>query len=200
MGRRSCAGARSRQRHARGGYLRGRVERGERLADVYRESEDLVRKHPDSVDAHFTLSYALRYAGLLEESADHCDTALVLDAHTQTSGLRSCAIAFTRLGDYPRALNYIQLDLGSGFAKAMSIDMLVRQGKEQEALRVGSPNLPHWASAVLGAAFFDLATGGDMRPKEPASRDAFPIPAVISTTRAPSGDARSHPARTTRPS
>jgi uncharacterized damage-inducible protein DinB len=34
-------------------------------------------------------------------------------------------------------------------------------------------SLPHWASAVLGAPFFDLATGGDMRPKEPASRDAL---------------------------
>ena len=43
-------------------------------------------------------------------------------------------------------MNYLQLDLGSGFAKALTIDMLVRQGKEQEALRVGSPNLPQWAS------------------------------------------------------
>jgi uncharacterized damage-inducible protein DinB len=34
-------------------------------------------------------------------------------------------------------------------------------------------NLPYWASAVLGAPFFDLAAGGDMRPKEPASREAL---------------------------
>jgi uncharacterized damage-inducible protein DinB len=34
-------------------------------------------------------------------------------------------------------------------------------------------NLPYWASAVLGAPFFDLAAAGDMRPKEPASREAL---------------------------
>lgn len=53
---------------------------------------------------------------------------------------------FIQLGEYPRALNYIHLDLGSGYAKAMTLDMLVRQGREAEALQVGSPDLPQWAS------------------------------------------------------
>jgi serine/threonine protein kinase len=127
------------------GYLRLVAEQGD-LLEAHRRSEELVRRYPDSVDAHFTLSYALRYAGLLREAASHCETALFLDARTQTSGLRSCAVAFIQLADYPRALNYIHLDLGSGYARAMSIDMLVRQGREREALEVGSPELPQWAS------------------------------------------------------
>ena len=130
------------------GYIRGRIERGD-LAGSYRDAQEMVRRHPDSVDAHFTLSYAFRYAGLLQESARHCETALVLDARTQTSGLRSCAIAFIQMGDYPRALNFLHLDNISGLTKALAIDLLVRQGKEEEALRVGSPGLPLWDSSDL---------------------------------------------------
>ena len=130
------------------GYLRGRIERGE-LVPAYRDAEALVQRHPDSVDAHFTLSYALRYAGLLPEAARHCERALVLDAHGQTSGLRACAITFTLLGDYPRALNFLHLGLGSDLTKALSIDLLVRQGREDEALRVGPPGMPQWRSSDM---------------------------------------------------
>ncbi len=127
------------------GILRLRAERGE-LLEAYRRTADLVRKYPNSVDAHFALAYVLRYAGVLKESASHCETALVLDARTVTSGIRSCAIAFIQMGDYPRALNFLNVGVASGFTKALSIDLFVRQGKEAEALRVGSPGMPQWAS------------------------------------------------------
>lgn len=130
------------------GYLRVVVERGA-LVDAHRRAKALVDTHPDSADAHFTLSYVFRFAGLLQDAAAHCEKALSLDARTQNSGLRSCAIAFIQLADYPRALNYVHLEPGSGFAKAMSLDMLVRQGREAEAVKVGSPQLPQWASYDL---------------------------------------------------
>jgi hypothetical protein len=63
--------------------------------------------------------------------------------------LRSCAFVFLFRGDYPRAMNYLQLDLGSDFAKALSVHMLVRQGREREALRIGSPHIPQWRSYDL---------------------------------------------------
>ena len=55
---------------------------------------------PDSIDAHFVLSYVLRYAGLLDEAAMQCETAFLLDPRSQTSGLRSCAFVFVLRGDY----------------------------------------------------------------------------------------------------
>ncbi|MGI9167835.1 MAG: hypothetical protein ACR2G5_15895 [Pyrinomonadaceae bacterium] len=92
------------------------------------------------------MSYVLRFTGLLQESASYCDAAFLLDAQTQTSGLRSCAIVFLLRGDYPRTLNYLNVDSGSEFSKALSIDLLVRQGKEKEALQLGFQHIPQWAS------------------------------------------------------
>jgi len=121
------------------------VERGELVA-AFERARALVVRRPDSADAHYSLSYALRYAGLLESAAAECEESLLLEADTQTSGLRSCAVVFLLRSDYPRALNYLHLAQGTGFGKALSIHMLVRQGKEREALAIGVPNMPQWRS------------------------------------------------------
>ena len=155
------------------GLLLRRIERGD-LIGAHERAQDLVRRHPDSVDAHFSLSYVLRFAGLLEEAASHCETAFLLDPRTLTSGLRSCAIVFLLRADYPRASNYLNLDRGSAFAKAMSIDMLVREGKHQEAVAIGSPQMPQWPS-------YDLLLGCIQR------RPAAEIDALAATVR-PSDD------------
>ncbi len=81
----------------------------------------------------------LRYAGLLQESAKQCDTALSLDP--ENFRWRSCALLFLQRGDYQRAMNYLNLDLGSEYYKAFSIDALVRTGKEKEALQIGPPDI-----------------------------------------------------------
>jgi serine/threonine protein kinase/tetratricopeptide (TPR) repeat protein len=118
--------------------IRNRVERGE-LAKAYQEAEDLVRRRPDNAEAHFTLGYVLRYAGMLQDSANQCDTALSLDP--ANFRWRSCAFGFLQGGDYQRAMDYLRLDLGSEYYKAFSLDILVRAGKERETLQIGQPNI-----------------------------------------------------------
>src|SRR5579863_6135327 len=49
-----------------------RVERGE-LGRAYDAATDLVRRRPQSADAHFALSYVLRYAGMQEKAAQECN-------------------------------------------------------------------------------------------------------------------------------
>jgi tetratricopeptide (TPR) repeat protein len=127
------------------GLIVSRVERGD-LVGAHRSATELVRRRPDSVEAQFVLSYVLRYAGLLEEAADRCDTAFVLDRGMQTTGLRTCAMVFLLRGDYPRTMNYLRTDQGTDFARALTMDMLTRQGKVQEALQLGSLNIPGWKS------------------------------------------------------
>ena len=130
---------------AAAGLIVSRVERGDLVA-AHRSAVDLVARRPDSADAQFVLSYVFRYAGLLSEAAERCDTALVLDRKMQTSGLRSCAMVFILRGDYPRTVNYLQFDQGSDFAKALTIDMLARQSRKEEALQVDAPDIPGWKS------------------------------------------------------
>jgi hypothetical protein len=90
---------------------------------------------------------------LLEESARECDTAILLDV--QDAGARSCAVAFMFLGDYRRALDYLHLDPNSEFEKAISMDILIRQRKEQEALDGGPRPAPEWAGYDMLTAFLE---------------------------------------------
>lgn len=133
------------------GLVISRVERGD-LVGAYARAEDLVRRRPDSADAHFALSYVFRFAGMLQESGEHCESALLLDPHSTTAGLRSCAIAFFERGDYPHATNFQRLYLGSDWAKAFLLDILVREGKLIEAKQIGAPHIPQWPSYDMLAA------------------------------------------------
>ena len=130
-------------------YLTGLYVEDGHLANAILQAEKLIQHHPDSADAHYILSYALRYAGLLEGSARECDKAYALDAHMQTSGLRSCSIAFIARGEYARATDYLNLDPASDFYKAMRLTTLLRAGRKQEALRIGAPHIPQWTSFDL---------------------------------------------------
>ena len=89
-----------------------RVDRGE-LGKAYEEATALVKRRPESAQAHFTLGYVQRYAGMLEESARQCDTALTLAPGNYQ--FRSCAWAFMELGQFDRARFYpVRRRLGMG--------------------------------------------------------------------------------------
>jgi TolB-like protein/tRNA A-37 threonylcarbamoyl transferase component Bud32 len=108
-----------------------RIEGGD-LDTAWDEANDLLRRRPDSAEAHFTLGYLLRYAGLLEESARECEAARRLDPRNR--GWRSCAQTFSQLGQYDHARDYIALDAGSMLSNSMTVSQLLRQGRREEAL------------------------------------------------------------------
>jgi len=98
---------------AAGALITNRVERGE-FVRAYSDAKALVERHPQSALAHFSLGYVLRYVGAVEESARECDTALSLDPGNYQ--FRSCALTFDQLGNYARAMDFLQLDAGSVWA------------------------------------------------------------------------------------
>jgi DNA-binding winged helix-turn-helix (wHTH) protein/serine/threonine protein kinase len=120
-----------------------RIERGD-LVSAHEQAQQLVRRRADNVAAQFVLSYALRYAGLLEESASHCDKAFLIDPLPVNTSLRTCAIVFFVRSDYTRALNYLNLDQESETGKAFRLDLLVRQSENEQALKLGVPDVPEW--------------------------------------------------------
>jgi TolB-like protein len=93
--------------------ITNRVERGE-LGRAYDAATDLVRRRPQSADAHFALSYVLRYAGMLEQATQECNTARSLDPGN--FNFRSCAWAFLELGKTDRAMDFVHMDAGSEWA------------------------------------------------------------------------------------
>jgi serine/threonine protein kinase len=107
-----------------------RVDRGE-LGKAYESALGLVKRRPESAQAHFTLGYVQRYAGMLEESARQCDTALTLAPGNYQ--FRSCAWAFMELGKFERAFDFIQLDAGSEWANYVTPSLLLREGRLPEA-------------------------------------------------------------------
>jgi eukaryotic-like serine/threonine-protein kinase len=110
--------------------ITNRVDEGE-LANAWAEATALVRRRPQSAIAHFVLGYVLRYAGLLEDAARECDTALTLDRGNYQ--FRSCSVVFMLLDYQPRAMEFTRLDAGSEWAARSTANILLREGKVPEA-------------------------------------------------------------------
>ncbi len=127
-----------------------RVDRGE-VGKAYEAAEALVKRRPENATAHFTLGYVQRYAGMLEESARQCDTALTLAPGNYQ--FRSCAWAFMELGRVDRAYDFIQLDAGSEWANYITVSLLLREGRTsqlRDAVKRVS-NSPHYHRDLLEA-------------------------------------------------
>lgn len=114
------------------------------LLSGYRVAANMVRENPANAISHIGVDYVLRYAGLDQESETQCDVARSFDR--QAAMLRSCGVAFLKHGDYDKGLEYFNLDANSDWNHAMTIDVLLREGKEKEALQVSRPNIGAWPS------------------------------------------------------
>jgi len=110
--------------------ITNRVERGE-LGRAYDAATDLVRRRPQSADAHFALAYVLRYAGILDQSTQECNTARQLDPGN--FAFRSCAWSFLEMGKTDRAMDFAQLDAGSEWAKWVTPYIYLAEGNVAEA-------------------------------------------------------------------
>ena len=126
------------------------VERGE-LGPAYKSAQDLVKRRPDSAQAHFAMSYVYRYAGMLEQAASECNTANALDPGNYS--FRSCAWVFAELGKTDRAADFVRLDAGSEWAAYAMPSVLLREGKIDEAREAVKhmPNTPRYHRDLLEA-------------------------------------------------
>ena len=92
-----------------------RVERGDLVA-AYKDAKALTERDPKNAMSHFAMSYVLRYAGVLDEAARECNTAMSLDPANYQ--LRSCSFVFDLLGNHDRAMDFLKLDMGSEWVAA----------------------------------------------------------------------------------
>jgi DNA-binding winged helix-turn-helix (wHTH) protein/TolB-like protein/tetratricopeptide (TPR) repeat protein len=115
---------------AAGALITNQADRGN-IGTAYAQASVLVKRRPESASAHFVLGYVLRYAGLLDEAARECDTAIKLDRGNYQ--FRSCSWVFSRLGEPQRAMEFVGLDAGSDWAARQTAFILIGQGKLAEA-------------------------------------------------------------------
>ncbi len=115
---------------AAGQLINNSVERGQ-LGKAYQAAQDLVKRRPESAQAHFVMSYVYRYAGMLPEATNECNTAVALDPGNYI--FRSCAWPFMDLGQTDRAADFVRLDAGSLWASYVKPYLLLRAGKVAEA-------------------------------------------------------------------
>jgi tetratricopeptide (TPR) repeat protein len=136
---------------AAGQLIVHRVERGD-LTKAFGEARALVKRRPQSAQAHHTLGYVYRYVGMLEQSQRECDTALRLDPGNFV--FRSCAWAFSYMGNTQRAREYVQLDAGSESANWAMPAILLREGKTNEAREAAKrmPTAPRYGRELVEAA------------------------------------------------
>ena len=73
--------------------ITNRTDRGE-IRNAYAESSALVKRRPDSAQAHFTLSYVLRYVGSLDDAAREV-------RHCLEAGSGKLSIPFVRVDFQP---------------------------------------------------------------------------------------------------
>ena len=130
--------------------IENRVERGE-LGKAYQAAQAMVKRRPESAHAHFVMGYVYRYAGMLGQSTNECNTALALDPGNYS--FRSCAWAFMELGKTERAADFVRLDAGSEWAAYIMPSILLREGKIAEAREAVKrmPTAPRYQRELLEA-------------------------------------------------
>src|ERR1039457_2262006 len=130
--------------------IANRVERGE-LGKAYEAAQALVKRRPEKAEAHFAMAYVHRYAGMLEQSTQECNTALALDPGNYI--FRSCAWAFMELGKTERAADFARLDAGSEWVAYIMPSILLREGKIAEAREAVKrmPTAPRYHRDLLEA-------------------------------------------------
>ena len=106
------------------------AERGE-LVRAYTRALNLLKRRPESAQAHFTMSYVFRYMGFLDDSMRECDMSVRLDPGNYY--YRSCAWSFMEAGNLDRAADFVRLDAGSEWAQYVIAILQMRQGRVAEA-------------------------------------------------------------------
>jgi tetratricopeptide (TPR) repeat protein len=111
-----------------------RIEHGN-VEEGFDEALRLLSRRPDASNAHFEMSYVYRYAGLLDQAAQECNTSLAIDPGDYL--FRSCSKVFIYKKDYPRAQLFLNLDGNSGWTVREQMQAALRQQNYEMALAMG---------------------------------------------------------------
>jgi len=112
------------------------------LAQIYAETarikkaveftRKILKINSSNADAHFTLGYIYRYAGMNREAIQEMEKAITIDP--KNPGFRSIVITYQFAGEYEKSFESSKLFQKSEFILAAQGASLFRMGKELEAV------------------------------------------------------------------
>jgi len=144
---------------AAGGLASHLVENGD-LRAAYDVAARLRARQPDAKAAHHALGYVYRFAGLHQLSAEHAEAALRID---RDSALASFALTFLAMEDHGRALQFLGLRAGSGWADNTLMQVLLHQQNHADALPIAERLSadPSWPARFV-RAFLEGRPAGEV--------------------------------------
>jgi len=104
----------------------------DRIVEAVRLTKEMLEINPNNANAHFSIGYIYRYAGLNEEAVEEMEKAISLDPNNQ--GFRSINITYIWAGKYEEAFEIGKQFKESPFIIGIQGQALFRMGQENEAM------------------------------------------------------------------
>ena len=103
-----------------------------RIIEAVQLTKQILEINPNSAEAHYSLGYVYRYAGMNDEAIEQMEKAISLDPKNQ--GFRSICNTYLVAGKYDIAFESVDLFEESGFLLQVQGQARFRQGKHDQAL------------------------------------------------------------------
>ena len=104
----------------------------DRIEEAVRLTRKMIEISPNNADAHFSLSYIYRYAGMNEEAALESDKALLIDG--KNTRYRSSMITYCNAKKYEKALSVFENFPKTPFTIFHYGNTLFHMGKQKESI------------------------------------------------------------------
>ncbi|MGH1374337.1 MAG: FlgO family outer membrane protein [Cellvibrionaceae bacterium] len=96
-------------------------------------SRNLVKLNKNDAQAHFSLGYSYRYAGLIEESIEHIKTAIELDPKPRWS--HTLSISYLSIEQYGKAMEALEIGSDTPYSLGWKASIHLHQGQHELALK-----------------------------------------------------------------
>lgn len=104
----------------------------DRIVEAVKLTKEMLELNPNNANAHFSIGYIYRYAGLNKKAVEEMEKAISLDPKNQ--GFRSINITYIWAGEYEKAFEVGKLFKESAFIIGIQGQALFRMGREKEAM------------------------------------------------------------------
>jgi len=103
-----------------------------RIEEAVELTRQMLEINPNNAEAHYSLGYIYRYAGMNKESVIEMEKAVALDPKNQS--FRSIILTYLVADEYEKALNALKNYGENAFTLSVHGEVLFRQGKLDQAI------------------------------------------------------------------